>query len=298
MSAAPICSSRASRLRISGGIPSSISRRTAGLVRRRRISSSSASSRSSAPSSSTSRSALRVTRKTWRSRTRMPGKRRPRLAAMTSSSGTKIPGSGDTNRPEQRRDLDAREVDQVRVRILDPDGQVERQVRDVGEGVTRVDRQRREHREDARAEHGLQHASLGLVELRPAQDANALGRRAAAPAPGTARPAGWRRSGPALRSGPAARTASARRRSVGGQARPLPVVSDRRRGPGRTRPGCWRRWPGTSLVRGAGCSGPRRGPARARRRPASSARGSGSARPRAGTCHSHGEAAPPEPPVA
>ena len=31
MSAAPTCSSRASRLRISGGIPSSISRRTAGL---------------------------------------------------------------------------------------------------------------------------------------------------------------------------------------------------------------------------------------------------------------------------
>ena len=62
---------------------------------------------------------------------------------------------------EQRRDLDPREVDQVRIGVLDTDRQVERQVRDVRERVARIDRERGQHREDPRAEHGLQHPALG-----------------------------------------------------------------------------------------------------------------------------------------
>ena len=52
-------------------------------------------------------------------------------------------------------------------RIGDDDGEVEREVGDVGEGMSRIDRERREHGEDAVVEHGAEVFTIGLVEVVP-----------------------------------------------------------------------------------------------------------------------------------
>ena len=55
---------------------------------------------------------------------------------------------------QQRRDLDPGEAAQARRGVVNHDGQVEREVRDVGERVAGIDRQRGEHGEDALVELG------------------------------------------------------------------------------------------------------------------------------------------------
>ena len=80
-------------------MPLSISSRTTSPKRRRRSSSWTACSRSSA-SSETVKSASRVTRKKPWSTTSVPGKSASRLAAITCSSGTKVPSAPTaTKRP-------------------------------------------------------------------------------------------------------------------------------------------------------------------------------------------------------
>uniref|UniRef100_A0A6J7P9C3 Unannotated protein n=1 Tax=freshwater metagenome TaxID=449393 RepID=A0A6J7P9C3_9ZZZZ len=87
-------SSSSSMLSISGGMPACASSLTALPNLRRRSSISSASRRSSASSSATVKSVLRVTRKNQCSSIRIPGKRSPSWAAITSSSGTNRTPSG------------------------------------------------------------------------------------------------------------------------------------------------------------------------------------------------------------
>ncbi len=73
---------------------------------------------------------------------------------MTCSRGTKRSPSGmTTKRGQHRRDLHPGEAALVGDRVAHGDGQVERQVGDVGERVARVDGEGGEHREDAVLEH-------------------------------------------------------------------------------------------------------------------------------------------------
>ncbi len=74
---------------------------------------------------------------------------------------------GDEAR-QDRRHLDSGEPLLLALRVADHHRQVERKVRDVGERVTRVDRQRRQHREDLLPEDGVQLAQLLLADLLPA----------------------------------------------------------------------------------------------------------------------------------
>ena len=75
---------------------------------------------------------------------------------------------------EDRRHLDPREVLLVGLGVADQHGEVEREPGDVGERVGRVDRQRREHREDPVLEQPLAELLLLAVELVPADQLDAL----------------------------------------------------------------------------------------------------------------------------
>ena len=70
---------------------------------------------------------------------------------------------------EQRRHLDPREAAVPGAGVEHVHAQVQRQVRDVREGVRGVDGQRRQHREDALLEDLLDMLAIGLVELVPRQ---------------------------------------------------------------------------------------------------------------------------------
>ncbi len=72
--------------------------------------------------------------------------------------------------------LDPGEVVDAGRRVLDDDGEVEREPADVRERVGRVDRQRREHREQLGAEPVVQRCLLRRGEVGPQRDVDALGR--------------------------------------------------------------------------------------------------------------------------
>ena len=82
---------------------------------------------------------------------------------------------------EQRRHLDPREALVAARRVAHGDREVERQVRDVGERVRGVDRERGEHREDRLGEELVEVGAVVVGELVPVGEADALRRRA----PGT-----------------------------------------------------------------------------------------------------------------
>ena len=152
----------------------STSSRSALPKRRRRSSISMATSRSSASSSSRARSALRVTRKAWWWPMVMPGKSESRWAAMTCSSGTKRSPSGmTTKRGRAGRHLDPGDAALPRRRVLHLDHQVEREVRDVGEGVAGVDGERGQHGVDLALEDLDQVLTVIVVERGPAGEADA-----------------------------------------------------------------------------------------------------------------------------
>ena len=65
---------------------------------------------------------------------------------------------------QDRRDLDPGEPGHPGPRVAHEDSQVEREVRNVGEGVSRVDRQRRHHGEDPLAELLVQVFPIVVVE--------------------------------------------------------------------------------------------------------------------------------------
>ena len=75
---------------------------------------------------------------------------------------------------QQRRHLDAGEVAVAADRVADDHGEVQREARDVREGVRRVDGQRGQDREDLLAEEGEQAGLLLLRELGPADQVDAL----------------------------------------------------------------------------------------------------------------------------
>jgi hypothetical protein len=75
---------------------------------------------------------------------------------------------------EQRRDLDAREAPFPAGRVPDEGCEVERQRRDVGERMRRIDREWREHREDPLAEQLAEVLSVGGVELGPTHEPHSL----------------------------------------------------------------------------------------------------------------------------
>ena len=101
---------------------------------------------------------------------------------MTSSSGTnRCVADASTKRRKQRRHLDPGEVLLAGLRVAHEHGEVERQPGDVGERVRRVDRQRRQHREDLLREQPRAAARCSSsVELVPAHAARCPPR----PAPG------------------------------------------------------------------------------------------------------------------
>ena len=74
---------------------------------------------------------------------------------------------------QHRRHLDPREPLLVALRIADHDRKVQRQVRDVWEGMARVDRQGSEHRKDLLAEDCVELAQLFLGHLIGAHDHDA-----------------------------------------------------------------------------------------------------------------------------
>jgi hypothetical protein len=139
--------------------------------RRRRSSISTAARRSSASSSSSVRSALRVTRKAnVLDRRPCPGKSRSRWAAMTCSSGTKRSPSGmTTNRGSSGGTFTRAKRRSSVTGSRSGEREVQREARDVREGVAGVDGERGEDREDA----GVELAAPGglavvVVELGPA----------------------------------------------------------------------------------------------------------------------------------
>ena len=79
---------------------------------------------------------------------------------------------------ERRRHLDPGEVLLAGLGVAHQHGHVQREAGDVGEGVGRVDRQRREHREDAVLEEPLGELLLLAVEVVPPHQVDAVGRQA------------------------------------------------------------------------------------------------------------------------
>ena len=79
---------------------------------------------------------------------------------------------------EQRGNLDAREADRAQLGIAHDHGDVEGEVRHVGERMRGVDRERRQHREDPLLELTGERGAIGGFERGPRQDADAgLGER-------------------------------------------------------------------------------------------------------------------------
>ena len=74
---------------------------------------------------------------------------------------------------QQGRHLDAREALLAGRRVAYDDGEVERQVRDVREGMRRIDREWRQHRKDARLELAGQLVTRRFVEVFPVAELNA-----------------------------------------------------------------------------------------------------------------------------
>ena len=75
---------------------------------------------------------------------------------------------------EHRRHLDPGEQGPAVHGVAQPDGQVQRQARDVGERVAGINRQRCEHREDPFAERNPQVVALAVPEVRPVEDLDAV----------------------------------------------------------------------------------------------------------------------------
>ncbi len=221
----------------------STSRRTASPKRRRRSSSSIARSRSSASSSSIARSALRVTRKRWCSRTSIPLNRASRFCSMTWSSRTKRDFStssrrgricGTFTRAKPRSPVAGSRrptaIERLSVEMYG-NGWPGSTASGVRTGIDLV--------EEALAERLVVLRDGGVVEQfdalvgQRAPDVQVDGRVLRGRA--RARASGWRRAAP-RRCG---------RRGSGGPCRPRPARAGRRRGPGRTRRGCPRRCSGT-----------------------------------------------------
>ena len=103
---------------------------------------------------------------------------------MTCSSGTKRERVGHRDEAgEQRRHLHPREPFLAGRVVADDDREVQREVRDVRERVRGVDRERREHREDALLEHARELGARVVVEVVPVGelDAGLLRARARCP---------------------------------------------------------------------------------------------------------------------
>jgi hypothetical protein len=75
---------------------------------------------------------------------------------------------------QRPRHLHARERERRGIRALDPDAEVQRQVRDRGERVRAVDGKRREHRLDVAREVLARNAARRLAEVLPAGDPDAV----------------------------------------------------------------------------------------------------------------------------
>ena len=75
---------------------------------------------------------------------------------------------------QQRRDLHPGEAPLARERIADRRSEVQGQARDVGERMRGVDRERREHREDAVAEPPAEEFLVGVRQLLPVHEADAF----------------------------------------------------------------------------------------------------------------------------
>ncbi len=86
---------------------------------------------------------------------------------------TRAVGQRDVAR-QQRWDLDAGEAHLVAHRVTDHDRQVEREVRDIGKRMRRIDGQRRKDGEDAGMKLCGQEVAIGLVELGDRGDGDTL----------------------------------------------------------------------------------------------------------------------------
>ena len=171
--------------RTRSGIVSSMVTRMTEPKRRRRTNCSMVSRRSSASSSWMASSASRVTRNACDSSTSMPGNSDARLAAMTCSShvnhccstpssfSSAFAGGTHGHEPRQRvRHLDAREP-LVAVGVAEQHPEVVAHVGDVRERAARVERQRREHREDLVLVVAPQRGALPRVEVGVVDDVDA-----------------------------------------------------------------------------------------------------------------------------
>ena len=191
---------------------SATSRRTAGPNRRRTSSRSRACSRSSSRSSSTSKSALRVTRNRVVLDDLHAGEQHRQVGGdqvLERQVLRLVRGLRDDH--EARHvvgHLDPGEALDLAVGVAHQHGEVERQPGDVGERVRRVDRQRRQHREDLAAEVVGQPRRSSSSRASQRTDVDALARPAPARCPrGSSGRAGRPVRGCARRAGPASRAA-------------------------------------------------------------------------------------------
>ncbi len=76
---------------------------------------------------------------------------------------------------QDRGHLDARKLTRLGLRVEQQHRNIERQPRDVGEGMGRIDGKRCEHRIDALGEQFVHLLALGVVELIPTHQFNSLG---------------------------------------------------------------------------------------------------------------------------
>ena len=105
----------------------------------------------------------------------MPGKSWPRCRAMTVSSGTSTSSPIGRKRGSTSLGTFTRaKVSWPRLRVPQPHGEREREVRDVRERPARADRQRREDREDLLGEQPVDLLQLRFVAVGGIDDANAL----------------------------------------------------------------------------------------------------------------------------
>ena len=108
-----------------------------------------------------------MTRKGWWLSISIPGNSSPRWAAMTCSRDKSLAvGHGQQPR-EHRRDLDPGKAPLPALGIPDDDGQVERQVGDIGKRVARIHGKRGQNREDLVFEHLFDPGDVAGVKRLP-----------------------------------------------------------------------------------------------------------------------------------
>ena len=160
---------------------------------------------------------------------------------------------------KDRGDLHPGEALHAALRVPDGDGEVQRQVGDVGEGMRRVDGQRGEHRVHEVLERPLQLGLVGRVEVVPVEEADARLLESGSDVLRERRRLALDERAHLLADDPDRLEGIEPVGGAGPQPRARSAPAAPRRAPRRTRRGSRRRWPGTSPAPAVAVPRPRRG---------------------------------------